>query len=148
MKKSFSLIEMLVVITIIGLITAAAAISYSVLNKNARDARRKADIEQIRGALEMFRSDNDVYNTGANYSGDCSTYITANLSTYLGTPPTDPKQNYNYYCNITASTYTVAGALEGNGYTTTCTGSAGDCGTAPSYGCTYAVGPYGKTCGP
>ncbi|MBI4004548.1 prepilin-type N-terminal cleavage/methylation domain-containing protein, partial [Candidatus Roizmanbacteria bacterium] len=57
-QKAFTLIEILVVATIIGLLLAGAVASYTTLNRSSRDARRKADAEQIRSALEMYRSNN------------------------------------------------------------------------------------------
>jgi len=61
MKKSFTLIEILVVATIIALLATAATITYAQLTKQSRDARRKTDLEQIRAALEMYRSNNNQY---------------------------------------------------------------------------------------
>ena len=63
MKKlnGFTLIEILVVATIISLLAAAASVAYSQLSKQSRDARRKTDLEQVRAALEMYRSNNDDY---------------------------------------------------------------------------------------
>ncbi|MFH0979716.1 MAG: prepilin-type N-terminal cleavage/methylation domain-containing protein, partial [Candidatus Roizmanbacteria bacterium] len=61
MKKSFTLIEVLVVVGIIGLLTSIAVASYSRMGQQSRDARRKTDLEQIRSALEMYRSNNDEY---------------------------------------------------------------------------------------
>lgn len=59
LKKSatgFTLIEILVVCTIISLLVAGGVASYAQFGKQSRDARRKADIEQIRAALELYRS--------------------------------------------------------------------------------------------
>jgi len=64
----FTLIEVLVTATIIAVLTAAAAVSYSSVNKRSRDARRKSDIEQLRAALEQSRSDNGYY--VMNYSSE------------------------------------------------------------------------------
>lgn len=75
MKKSFTLIEILVVATIIGLLTATAAVTYTAFLKQSRDAKRKADLSQLSAALEMYRSNNDVYpTTGGAWQGFCGTY--------------------------------------------------------------------------
>ncbi|KKU11410.1 MAG: hypothetical protein UX17_C0079G0007, partial [Parcubacteria group bacterium GW2011_GWC2_45_7] len=49
LKKSFgfTLIEILVVATIIGLLAAGGFVTYSNLSRQSRDAKRKADLEQI-----------------------------------------------------------------------------------------------------
>lgn len=131
-KKSFTLIEILVVTTIIVLLTAAAVISYSTFLKQSRDAKRKTDLEQIRAALEMFRSNSST-----------NTYPTTGLSeltaptVYIQSVPKDPKDpTYSYYYLGSASDYTLGAYLENGG--TTC--AVGQCGG----NCNYCVGPYGQ----
>ncbi|MEK7597608.1 MAG: type II secretion system protein GspG [Patescibacteria group bacterium] len=130
MKKSFTLVEILVVATIIVLLTAATTVTYSTFLKQSRDAKRKADLGQISSALEMYRSNNDTYPiTGLSQ-------LTA-PTIYIQTVPTDPKNpTYTYYYTATASDYTLGSYLEGGG--TTCV--AGQCGG----NCSYCLGPYGQ----
>ena len=127
MKKSFTLIEILVVATIVVLLTATATATYTAFLKQSRDAKRKTDLEQIRAALEMYRSNNDSYPLGTD---SLTTPVT-----YIKSIPTDPKDNGVY-------PYTSSPV--------DCTGSS----TAPScndysitadleIGGTYTVGPYG-----
>jgi general secretion pathway protein G len=132
MKKSegFTLIEILVVATIIVLLTAAGVISYSTFLKQSRDVKRKADLGEISAALEMYRSNNDTYPTVG------LSQLTAPV-VYIQTLPTDPKNpTYTYYYTATASDYTLGAYLE-NG-TTTCV--AAQCGA----NCNYCLGPYGQ----
>lgn len=56
MQKSFTLIEILVTVTILGLITAIIAQNYIQLSKNARDTKIKASIESLRDALEIYKT--------------------------------------------------------------------------------------------
>lgn len=99
MNKGFSLLEILVVISIIMLLTVSGVAAYSTVSKNSRDARRKSDLEQFRQALEMFRSDQGYYpgvNTGALATaanlntGNATTGLYPNYSPVL---PTDPRFN-------------------------------------------------------
>jgi len=130
MKKSFTLIEILVVTTIIVLLTATAVVTYSTFLKQSRDARRKADLGQISAALEMYRSNNDAYPTTG------LSQLTA-PTIYIQSVPTDPRNpTYTYYYSATASDYTLGAYLEGGG--TTC--AAGQCGG----NCNYCLGPYGQ----
>lgn len=130
MKKSFTLIEILVVVTIIGLLTATAVVTYTAFLKQARDAKRKADLGQISAALEMYRSNNDTYPTTS------LSQLTAPMI-YIQAVPTDPKNpTYTYYYSGTASDYTLGSYLEGGG--ATCV--AGQCGG----NCNYCLGPYGQ----
>ncbi len=141
--QGFTLIEILVVITIIALLTSTAAITYSQLGKQSRDAKRKADLEQIRAALEMYRSDESGGNGSYfTYSGSCagsgvSSFLVGN---YIGSIPSDPKSNtYNYYCSIGTSTYSLGAYMETGPVSTGC--NSYSCGTAS---CNYCVGPYGQ----
>lgn len=60
-KKGFTLIELIVVIAILGILLTAGFASYTNTRRTSRDARRKVDLEQIRSALELYRSDNFDY---------------------------------------------------------------------------------------
>ncbi len=63
MKKQsgFTFVELLVVITIIGIIFAAGIVSFAAITKRSRDVRRKADLEGIRQSLEICRSLTGAY---------------------------------------------------------------------------------------
>ncbi len=53
-RPGFTLIELLLVIAIIGLLATLATSSLSNARQKSRDARRVADIRQIRTALDMY----------------------------------------------------------------------------------------------
>lgn len=144
-KHGFSLIEILVVVTIIGVLMGVGFVSYSSVNKSSRDARRKADLEQIRAALEMYRSDVGTYPVNTGPSCSVAAFRTA-LAPYLPTMPTDPRAaaNYDYDCITTANDYDLFAGLET--ITASCQTGAATCGTGAT--CSYRVGPYGKECGP
>ncbi len=115
--KSFTLIEILVVATIIGLLSVLGIISYSQFTKSARDARRKSDIENIRVALESYKSNTNYY--PYQDSGDVPPQILVTQS-YLKEIPKDPKstQDYSYTAigcdasNLNCSSYTLIADLE------------------------------------
>lgn len=69
-KKSqigFTLIELLIVIAIIVIIVALAAVSYTTVNRNARDSKRQSDLAKIASDLERYYSDHGTYpNTNLN----------------------------------------------------------------------------------
>lgn len=113
MRKSlgFTLIEVLVAVTIVSLLTTMGIVSYQVSGRQSRDAKRKSDLEQIRVALEMYRSDKGQYPTG-----DYSSMISALLDEEcINTTPSDPK-SYSYYYNRSASsTYNLCAYLEAGG---------------------------------
>lgn len=60
-KKAFTLIELLIVIAIIGILAGVILVSTSNSNKNARDAKRKSDLNQIATALHTFYASNGSF---------------------------------------------------------------------------------------
>ncbi len=86
-KKGFTFIEILVVTVLIGVLAAIGIVSFSGINKKARDGKRKSDVEQIRSALEMYRSDNGYYpTTGSLVSG-----ISPGTDPYINDMPETPE---------------------------------------------------------
>jgi len=71
LSKGFTLIELLIVITIIGILAVALLPSALGAPARARDAARKADINNIIAAVETYNSDNQDYPLGADAGGDC-----------------------------------------------------------------------------
>jgi len=108
MKKGFTLIELLVVIAIIGILIAVGSISYARAVQLSRDSRRKTDLEQLRQALETYRSETASYPATGSLSSLEPDYIT--------TIPKDPKEGtagHTYtYTRISATTYTLCAELE------------------------------------
>lgn len=110
-KKGFTLIEMLVVMTIIGVLAGLILTGFDASRKTARDGRRMSDLEQIRSALEMYRADN-----ASVYPAALATLV----PTYIAALPADPR-GYTYYYNRTSSyAYDLCAYLE--------TGGSDNCG--------------------
>ncbi len=60
-KAGFTLIELLIVITIIAILSSIGLVSYTAFVKNARDTKRKADLQFIQSALEQYHADQHYY---------------------------------------------------------------------------------------
>lgn len=60
-KHGFTLMEILISVAIVAILTAIGIVSYNSVNKRARDAKRKSDLEQVRSALEIYRNDKGKY---------------------------------------------------------------------------------------
>ncbi len=59
--RAFTLVELLVTTTIIGLLAVAGTASYSFVRAKARDAKRVADISTIRDAVEIYFEQHGSY---------------------------------------------------------------------------------------
>ncbi|HCS78663.1 TPA: hypothetical protein DIV55_02870 [Patescibacteria group bacterium] len=108
-KRGFTLIELLVVIAIIGILASFAVASFTSAQAKGRDSRRKADLDAIRKALELYKTDS----TGARYypsgNGDAVVRRTGdpvgntNVLTsgnYIKQIPYDPRTNSPYISNL------------------------------------------------
>lgn len=61
MRKSFTLIELLIVITIIGILAVALVPKIAQGPARARDVQRKADLQNVATALELYYADHGEY---------------------------------------------------------------------------------------
>jgi general secretion pathway protein G len=108
-NKGFTLIELLVVMTIIAILLGLSLVSLQGARKTARDGKRKAELEEIRSALEMCRTDSGSYPSGSLTSGDS---ITCDSTIYM-TIPFGPSGTADVYTYTPAGdNYTVCANLE------------------------------------
>jgi len=122
----FTLLEILVVISIIGILIAIGSAPFTTAQKKGRDARRRADMKQYQSAFEQYFSENNTYATCATMEGG-----------FVGGAPADPKTGTTtpYTCTTTATPitgYCVCATLD---FSTTGNASAGNAGA-----CTFAAG--------
>lgn len=118
-NKGFTLIELLVVATIITILSAIGLVSFVNAGQGARDAKRKSDLETVRQALVLYRSDEGTYPAGAGGAAGYSTAISALSSgSYISSPtPIDPKDDITYYYSYSSDTLTfsLSATLEKDG---------------------------------
>ena len=69
LSKGFTLVELLVVIAIIGVLATMLLLQLGVARQRARDAKRIADVNQVRTAVELYFDDNGMYPQVATYAG-------------------------------------------------------------------------------
>lgn len=93
----FTLVELLVVISIIAILSAVGMVIYSGTRIKARDAVRKADLNSISTALEQYKMINGSYphsaniNNGDIWSANTSWTVTNfGLGSFIQNMPKDP----------------------------------------------------------
>ena len=91
-SKGFTLVELLVVIAIIGILATLLLLQLGVARQRARDAKRIADVNQTRTALELYFDDNGGYPQQATYAGLAGSVVPK----YLTLLPVDPLNAGSY----------------------------------------------------
>jgi type II secretory pathway pseudopilin PulG len=92
---AFSLIELLLVVSIIALLVIASIWAYRRQLWKGWDAKRKSDIYKINSVLEEYEKDNDCYPLSLPLCG--SDGEDNFLRSYLSIIPCDPQTKLNYY---------------------------------------------------
>ena len=97
-SQGFTLLELLVVVAIIGMMTAVVAVNSNAARIQSRDAKRKTDATLVAGALQIFYSEQRSYPVAqtASWTGlkDWTGIPTGSLPkffpTYVSQWPSDP----------------------------------------------------------
>lgn len=107
-RNGFTLIEVLVVVAIVGILTAILVSNYNDARKNSRDKIRKSELKELQLALEVYKAQNGRYpaqgcgTPGSQFAGpglmtnssyaSCDQYISGLVPTFIQALPTDPNQ--------------------------------------------------------
>ncbi len=130
-QKGFTLIELMVVISIIAVLTGVVGSNYLISRARARDAERKSSVEQMGKALEIYYNDYGKY-PGAdggritphesmgsteygNPVGWGQTFIDNNNTVYMKQLPSDvqrPARQYFYEVDDNNRKYRLYARLE------------------------------------
>lgn len=113
-NKGFTLVELLVVITIIGILATVALVSLNSARSKARDAKRLGDVRQIALALEFCYNDTGKYLPASTFPSAGEPMACAG-TTYISGMPSDPSGgSYTYGVDNDSNPqkYVVATKLE------------------------------------
>jgi type II secretion system protein G len=162
-NKGFTLVELLVVMSILGVLVTLIAGGFRTAQTRGRDAQRKSDLKEIANALELFYSDYGKYppessgfilacpyNPATESGTSCawgSGEVADSKTIYFKQLPDDPRSAQAYIYRIVPGSddqkYQLFARLE-NPEDQNCLG--GDCANPPisitcggSYICNFAV---------
>ncbi len=96
-SEGFTLIELVVVIVLLGILTAVAIPKYVDLRDKANEARDKALVDGLRASTLMLYASNTLYNTTVNHTGVTNYWPTMMEVTNNMTEET----NLLYYSTVT-----------------------------------------------
>ena len=103
-QRAFTMIELLVVATVIILLTAIGLVSFSQTVRSSRNAKREADLETMRQALVLYKQDYTYYaaSTSLDFDTLVSDLYTAEYLTEAAL--VDPKNTAPYTYQAICST--------------------------------------------
>lgn len=137
-KNGFTLVELLVVMAILSLLATVGFGQYRTSQKKARDAQRKADLDNIGRVVEMYYNDNASYPVGDDglisvdgVSIDWGNQLIKEYDdqsvVYMKSLPVDPADNQHYCYQSDGTYYRVFTSLENDN----------DSDISGIYSCTY-----------
>lgn len=98
----FTLVELLIVITIIALLLAIGLVIFQNVLKDGRDAKRQSDLKLIQSALEQYHGDQKHYPllasscTNGTFQFGCALKNTTGSRVYLNGTPVGPTDTLEY----------------------------------------------------
>lgn len=124
----FTLVEILVVVSIIAILAGVLLMNFSTSSASGRDAKRQADLRMLQNAIELYKNKHGWYpagcasDTGGGWSGQLGTdfecdddtgqYIVGLAPEFIRVLPVDPRsvsgqQGYVYTTNSDGSVYKI-----------------------------------------
>ncbi len=143
---AFTLVELLVVISIVGILASVVLVSFVGTQKQARDTQRKSDLKQYLTSLENYGSKtNGLYPA---YPARVDPNSLCTILTGTSTCPVDPKalegMSYSYCSDSAGSQYALWATLENviNTFWVVCSnGKVGSSGSIPGCGGNFGCLP-------
>lgn len=133
-NKGLSLLELIIVIAILGVLALLSIFFASTQLERARDAKRKADITNIRNGLEQYYDTTHCYPQTLQ---SCGGSLSQGTDNYLYNIPCDPKTSKPYM-------YVSDGSACSSSFQVYSTLEIKDDKAISYVGCTYGCGPQCK----
>jgi len=135
-ENGFSLIEIMVVISIIAILSSISIFALNEARISGRNAKRKADLSQIASALELYKADCNFYPSAIPPADSQFTGCTSNV--YIEVMPDDPDDGNDY-------SYSPSGCVGSNCTSFKLWTALETSASVPSY-CGAAPGGCGEAC--
>ena len=99
LSTGFTLVELMVAISIIGILSSIVYANFGEARKAARDDIRKTSLKELQLAIEFYKAQNDRYPAAgcgisagsyAEASASCTDYISGLIPDYIPALPRDP----------------------------------------------------------
>jgi len=103
--KGFTLIEILIVVSIIGVLSSLTLLGLGSFRASGRDVKRVTDLRQITNALELY------YAKSGEYPANLDDLVAQGIIAKLPEDPISPKTDYEYN-KCDTSGYVVQATLE------------------------------------
>lgn len=125
-SKGFTLIELMVTVTLIMVIAALGLSTYSGAQLRARNTKRIGDMKAVQAAFEQYFAINRAY------SANCATMTSASNMAQ----PTETKTGHTAYVySCTTTSYYVRATMEGTGGNSDSATCAGNLASTGAYYC-------------
>ncbi|MCX6729913.1 MAG: type II secretion system protein [Candidatus Portnoybacteria bacterium] len=115
-KKGFTLIEILVVVSIIGILATIVIVSVGSARAKARDSKRISDLNQVQNAIWLYYDNNGAMpinrNPGFGYCDTQANFLQELVDNdYVAVTPKDPSSPSRSYCYYDYGAGNTIGAL-------------------------------------
>ena len=114
-RRGLTLIELLIVISILSILLALLLPNFNDVRKQARDRRRKADLRAIQQALELYRTNQSPQSYPTSLPSPGETFTDDSDITYMRKTPADPLSTTDYvyrYTPVDSNRYYLGACLE------------------------------------
>lgn len=126
-RKGFSLVELVVALSIVALVAVIAMASLTTIQQNGRDTQRISDLRMLQSALQQYYANENHYPDSLTLTAGAALTNCTGIATgctvtrtYLSRTPVDPSGAADPYCYTSNRSVTVATACTTSGMEGTC----------------------------
>jgi len=107
-NKGFTLAELIIVVSIIGILASIIIVNVSSARAKARDVKRKTDLKTLESSLEIYANANKGKYPQGNWDAMSNSLLT---NEYASSIPSDPLSGNNKSCGGIKCEYSYSNSL-------------------------------------